>query len=55
MRECNKNIVRQNYKKFEYSGGKSENYFRSIDFAVLGHSRDHYNFREFSGKFKKFR
>ena len=47
MRECN--------KKFEYAGGKSEDYLRSIDFAVLGHSRDHYNFREFSGKFKKFR
>ena len=47
MRECN--------KKFEYAGGKSEDYFRSIDFAVLDHSRDQYNFREFSGKFKKFR
>ncbi len=37
------------------AGKPKIDYFRSFDFAVLDHSRDHYNFREFSGKFKKFR
>lgn len=42
-------------KEFKYAGKKAEDYFRSIDFAVLDHSRDQYNFREFSRNFKKFR
>ncbi len=41
-------------KEFDYAGGKSEDYFRSIDFAVLDHSGNQYNFKEFSRNFKKF-
>lgn len=41
-------------KEFDYHGLKAKDYFRRIDFAVLDHSKDQYNFKEFSRNFANF-
>ena len=41
-------------KEFDYDGLREKDMFRRIDFAVLDHSADQYNFREFSRNFSHF-
>ncbi len=41
-------------KEFDYDGMKEKDMFRSIDFAVMDHSADQYNFKEFSRNFTDF-
>ena len=41
-------------KEFDYDGMKESDMFRRIDFAVMDHSTDQYNFREFSRNFNHF-
>lgn len=41
-------------KELEYNGMHENDFFRSIDFAVMDHSADQYNFREFSRNFTDF-
>ena len=41
-------------KEFDYDGMKEKDMFRRIDFAVMDHSADQYNFREFSRNFAHF-
>ena len=41
-------------KEFDFDGMKENDMFRSIDFAVLDHTEDQYNFREFSRNFSHF-
>ena len=41
-------------KEFDYDGMKEKDMFRRIDFAVLDHSADQYNFKEFSRNFAHF-
>ncbi len=41
-------------KEFDFDGMKEKDMFRRIDFAVLDHSADQYNFREFSRNFSHF-
>ena len=41
-------------KEFDYDGMKAKDFFRRIDFAVLDHSKDQYNFKEFSRNFANF-
>ena len=42
-------------KEFDFDGMRESDMFRSIDFAVLCHSDNPYNFREFSRNFSHFR
>ena len=41
-------------KEFDYDGMKENDMFRRIDFAVMDHSADQYNFKEFSRNFANF-
>ena len=41
-------------KEFDYDGMKDKDMFRSIGFAVLDHSEDQYNYREFARNFSNF-
>ena len=41
-------------KEFDYDGMKAKDFFRRIDFAVMDHSLDQYNFREFFRNFSNF-
>ena len=41
-------------KEYDYDGMKEKDMFRRIDFAVMDHSYDQYNFREFSRNFTDF-
>ena len=41
-------------KEFDYDGMKEKDMFRRIDFAVMDHSADQYNFKEFSRNFSNF-
>ncbi len=41
-------------KEFDFDGMKENDMFRRIDFAVMDHSADQYNFREFSRNFSHF-
>ena len=41
-------------KEFDYDGMKDKDMFRRIDFAVLDHSEDQYNFKEFSRNFAHY-
>lgn len=41
-------------KEFDYDGMKEKDMFRRIDFAVMDHSEDQYNFKEFSRNFSYF-
>lgn len=41
-------------KEFDYDGMKEKDMFRRIDFAVMDHSYNKYNFREFSRNFTDF-
>lgn len=41
-------------KEFDYDGMKENDMFRRIDFAVMDHSADQYNFKEFSRNFSNF-
>ena len=41
-------------KEFDFDGMKVKDFFRRIDFAVLDHTPDQYNFREFSRNFADF-
>ena len=41
-------------KEFDYDGMKEKDMFRRIDFAVMDHSEDQYNFKEFSRNFSHF-
>ena len=41
-------------KEFNYDGMKAKDFFRRIDFAVMDHSPDQYNFKEFSRNFSNF-
>ena len=41
-------------KEFDYDGMKEKDMFRRIDFAVMDHSADQYNFKEFSRNFSHF-
>ncbi|MDO5456326.1 MAG: hypothetical protein Q4F25_05360 [Eubacteriales bacterium] len=41
-------------KEFDYDGMKDKDTFYTIDFAVLDHSADQYNFKEFSRNFTDF-
>ena len=41
-------------KEFDYDGMKEKDTFTRIDFAVMDHSEDQYNFREFSRNFSRF-
>ena len=41
-------------KDFDYDGMKEKDMFNRIDFAVMDHSEDQYNFREFSRNFTHF-
>lgn len=41
-------------KEFDYDGMKENDLFRRIDFAVMDHSEDLYNFKEFSRNFSRF-
>ena len=41
-------------KEFDFDGMKEKDMFRRIDFAVMDHSADQYNFKEFSRNFKNF-
>ncbi len=41
-------------KEFNYAGGEARDYFTGIDFAVLDHSPDQYNYKEFSRNFSNF-
>ena len=41
-------------KEFDYDGMKENDMFRRIDFAVMDHSEDLYNFKEFSRNFSRF-
>ncbi len=39
-------------KEFDYAGRKAKDVFQHIDFAVLDHSANRYNYKEFSRNFK---
>ena len=41
-------------KEFDYDGMMAKDFFRRIDFAVMDHTPDQYNFREFSRNFTNF-
>lgn len=41
-------------KEFDFDGMKESDMFRRIDFAVMDHSADQYNFKEFSRNFENF-
>ena len=41
-------------KEFDYDGMRENDMFRRIDFAVMDHSADQYNFKEFSRNFADF-
>lgn len=41
-------------KEFDYDGMKEKDMFERIDFAVMDHSANQYNFREFSRNFANF-
>ena len=41
-------------KEFDYDGMKEKDMFDRIDFAVMDHSADQYNFKEFSRNFANF-
>ena len=41
-------------KEFDYDGMKEKDMFNRIDFAVMDHSADQYNFKEFSRNFAHF-
>lgn len=41
-------------KEFDYDGMKERDMFRKIDFAVMDHSYDQYNYKEFSRNFSNF-
>lgn len=41
-------------KEFDYDGMAAKDMFRCIDFAVLDHTKDQYNFKEFSRNFSDF-
>ena len=41
-------------REFDFDGMKEKDMFRSIGFAVLDHSEDQYNFKEFSRNFSHF-
>lgn len=41
-------------KEFDYDGMKEKDMFKRIDFAVMDHSANQYNFREFSRNFANF-
>ena len=41
-------------KEFDYDGMQAKDFFRRIDFAVMDHSHDQYNFKEFSRNFTDF-
>ena len=41
-------------KEFDFDGMKENDMFRRIDFAVMDHSEDQYNFKEFSRNFSQF-
>ena len=41
-------------KEFDFDGMKDKDMFRRIDFAVMDHSADQYNFKEFSRNFSHF-
>lgn len=41
-------------KEFDYDGMQAKDFFRRIDFAVMDHSKDQYNFKEFSRNFSDF-
>ena len=41
-------------KEFDYDGMKEKDMFQMIDFAVLDHTEDQYNFREFFRNFSHF-
>ena len=44
----------QALKEFDYDGMKENDCFRRIDFAVMDHSEDQYNYNEFSRNFAHF-
>lgn len=41
-------------KEFNYDGMALKDFFRRVDFAVLDHSSDQYNFKEFARNFENF-
>lgn len=41
-------------REFDYNGMKAGSFFRRIEFAVLDHTKNQYNFREFSRNFSDF-
>ena len=41
-------------KEFDFDGMKEKDMFRRIDFAVMDHTADQYNFKEFSRNFENF-
>ena len=41
-------------KEFDYDGMKEKDMFKRIDFAVMDHSEDQYNYKEFSRNFSHF-
>ena len=41
-------------KEFDFDGMKEKDMFRRIDFAVMDHSEEQYNFKEFSRNFSHF-
>lgn len=41
-------------KEFDFDGMKEKDMFRRIDFAVMDHTADQYNFKEFSRNFSHF-
>ena len=41
-------------KEFDYDGMKEKDMFDRIDFAVMDHSANQYNFKEFSRNFAHF-
>ena len=44
----------QALKEFDYDGMQAKDFFRRIDFAVMDHTPDQYNFKEFSRNFADF-
>lgn len=41
------------FRAFDYDGMTADDMFRRVEFAVMDHSRDQYNFREFSRNFSR--
>ena len=47
-------ILYKALKEFDFDGMKENDMFNRIDFAVLDHSAEQYNFKEFNRNFADF-